>query len=75
VIYSNHAVYAHWQIFYEVTDSGALRTAMEGSGCRFLMVDNDVRTLAPDFVPIVENTLTPVYTSRDGSRTIYELTP
>ncbi|MGB7539415.1 MAG: hypothetical protein WBM17_12825 [Anaerolineales bacterium] len=75
VIYSNHSVYGHWQLFYEVRDSDALRAAMEESGCRYLMMDNDVRTLAPDFVPIVENTLSPVYASRDGSRTIYTFTP
>jgi hypothetical protein len=75
VIYSNHSVYGHWQIFYEVRDPDALRAAMEGAGCRFLLADNDLRTLAPDFVPVVESTLLPIYTSRDGTKTIYELRP
>ncbi|MBN2084360.1 MAG: hypothetical protein JW748_03985 [Anaerolineales bacterium] len=75
VIYSNHAVYGHWQLFYEVHDPDALRKAMQDAGCRYLVVDDDLRGLAPDFVPIAEDGLTPIYTSRDGSRTIYEWTP
>ncbi len=74
-IYSNHAVYGHWQLFYEVRDPDALRKAMNGAGCRYLVVDDDLRGLAPDFVPVAESTLSPIYTSRDGTRTIYELTP
>ena len=49
--------------------------AMHEAGCRYLVVDDDLRALAPDFVPIAESALAPIYTSRDGSRTIYELTP
>jgi hypothetical protein len=72
-IYSNHEVYGHWQLFYEVKDADALREAMGAAGCRYLVVDDDLRGLAPDFVPVAEGALVPVYTSRDGSRTIYEL--
>jgi hypothetical protein len=74
-IYSNHEVYDYWQLFYEAGDPDALRKAMAEAGCRYLVVDDDLRGLAPDFVPIAESALSPVYTSRDGSRTIYELTP
>jgi hypothetical protein len=74
-IYSNLAVYGHWQIFYEVHDPDALRKAMNGAGCRYLVVDDDLRGLAPDFIPVAESALLPIYTSRDGTRTIYELTP
>ena len=74
-IYSNHTVYGHWQLFYEAGNSDTLRKAMSDSGCRYLVVDDDMRGLAPDFVPIAENALSPIYTSRDGSRTIYELIP
>jgi hypothetical protein len=73
-IYSNHTVYGRWELFYDVRDGDALRGAMRAAGCRFLVVDDDLRALAPDFVPVAESALTPVYTSRDGSRTIYELT-
>jgi MFS family permease len=72
-IYSNHSVYGNWQLFYEVGDPDALRTAMEGSGCRFLVVDPDLQTFAPEFVPVAEKALQWEYTSRDGSRKIYEL--
>jgi hypothetical protein len=72
-IYSNHSVYTHWQIFYEAKDARALREAMQAAGCRYLVVDSDLRSLAPDFVPVAESALTAIYTSRDGSRTIYEL--
>ncbi len=74
-IYSHHDVYGYWQLFYEVGDPDALRAAMSEAGCRYLVVDDDLRGLAPDFVPIAESALTPIYTSRDGSRMIYELTP
>ena len=74
-IYSNHEVYGHWQLFYEAGDPDALRKAMSDAGCRYLVVDDDLRGLAPDFVPIAESALSPIYTSRDGSRTIYELIP
>jgi len=72
-IYSNHEVYGHWQLFYEVEDADALRTNMNEAGCRYLVVDGDLRGFAPGFVPVAESALTPIYTSRDGSRTIYEL--
>jgi len=72
-IYSNHSVYGNWQLFYEVSDPGALQAAMRDSGCRYLVVDSDLRVLAPDFIPIVERALPPIYTSRDGLRTIYKL--
>jgi hypothetical protein len=75
VIYSNHDVYGHWQLFYEVADADALRKAMAEAGCRYLVMDDGLRSLAPDFVPVAEEALTPVYTSRDGSRTILELLP
>jgi len=72
-VYSNHAVYGHWQLFYEARDADALRTAMEEAGCRYLVLDDDLRALAPDFVPVAESALSPIYTSRDGRRTIFEL--
>jgi hypothetical protein len=75
VIYSNHSVYGHWQIFYEVGDADALRAAMEGAGCRYLLVDDNLRALAPDFVPIVESALAPLYIREDGTKTIYQLRP
>jgi hypothetical protein len=74
-IYSNHAVCGRWQIFFEVQDAGALRSAMDGAGCRYLVVDDDLRALAPHFVSIAEQSLSPVYASRDGSRMIFERTP
>ncbi len=74
-IYSNHTVYGHWELFYEAGDPNALRKAMNEAGCRYLVVDDDLRAFAPDFVPVAEAALTPIYTSRDGLRTIYELTP
>ena len=49
VIYSNHAVYGHWQLFYETRDADALRAAMNGAGCRYLLVDGDLADLAPGF--------------------------
>jgi hypothetical protein len=74
-IYSNHEVYGHWQIFYEAGAPDALRKTMREAGCRYLVVDGALRALAPDFVPVAEAALTPIYTSVDGARTIYELTP
>jgi hypothetical protein len=74
-VYSNHAVYGHWQLFYEAQDAEALRAAMEQAGCRFLVVDDDLRALAPPFVAVVEQSLTPVYVSRDGSRILFERIP
>jgi len=40
-----------------------------------LVVDPDLRTFAPEFVPVAEKALQLEYTSRDGSRKIYELIP
>jgi hypothetical protein len=74
-IYSNHAVYGYWQLFYEAGDSDELRTAMDGAGCRFLVVDDDLRTLAPEFASLAEQSLTPFYTSQDSTRTIYQRNP
>jgi hypothetical protein len=74
-IYSNHAVYGHWQLFYEVEDADALHAALEGAGCRFLVVDDDLRVLAPSFASLVEQSLSPLYVSRDGTRTIFTRTP
>lgn len=74
-IYSNHAVYGHWQLFYEAEDADALRAALEGAGCRFLVVDDDLRNLAPSFASLVEQSLSPLYVSRDGTRTIFTWTP
>jgi hypothetical protein len=74
-IYSNHSVYGNWQLFYQARDPLKLRAAMESSGCRYLVVDSDLRTFAPEFVPVAENALRVEYTSRDGSRKIYELIP
>jgi hypothetical protein len=74
-VYSNHDVYGHWQLFYEVRDAEELRSAMESAGCRYLVVDDDLRTLAPQFVSIAEQTLSPIYLSRDGLRVILELAP
>ncbi|MBN1439005.1 MAG: hypothetical protein JW929_06295 [Anaerolineales bacterium] len=69
-VYSNHEVYGHWQLFYEAGDAEALRRAMREAGCRYLVVDDSLRSLAPDFVPIAEGALEEVYVSRDGSRTV-----
>jgi hypothetical protein len=74
-VYSNHTVYGHWQLFYEVHDPDSLRKTMNEAGCRYLVVDDDLRAFAPDFVPIAESALMPIYTSNGGSRMIYELTP
>jgi hypothetical protein len=74
-IYSNHSVNGNWQLFYEARDPAALQTAMKGSGCRFLVVDPDLRALAPEFVSVVENALQLEYTSPDDSRKIYQLLP
>jgi hypothetical protein len=74
-IYSNHSVYGNWQLFYDVRNPEALRTAMENAGCRYLVADTDLQTLAPEFVPVAEKALQLEYTSRDGSRKIYELVP
>jgi uncharacterized membrane protein len=74
-IYSNHSVYGNWQLFYEVSDPGALREAMAAAGCSYLIVDPDLQSLAPQFVPVAEEALQLEYTSRDGSRKIYELIP
>jgi hypothetical protein len=74
-IYSNHSVYGNWQLFYEARDPATLQVEMKDSGCRYLIVDPDLQALAPDFVPIVKNTLRLEYTSTDGLRTIYELLP
>jgi hypothetical protein len=74
-VYSNHNVYGHWQLFYEAQDANALRKAMEGSGCLYLVVDDDLRTLTPAFVTVAESLLDPVYVSRDGNREILKLTP
>jgi hypothetical protein len=74
-IYSNHSVNGDWQLFYQVTNPAALRASMQASGCSYLIVDSDLQTFAPNFVPIVEKTLTLEYTSRDGARKIYVLTP
>jgi hypothetical protein len=70
-IYSNHSVYGNWQLFYLAEDPDQLRTAMRGAGCRYLVVDSDLRTFAPKFIPVVETTLHLEYTSRDGLRMIY----
>jgi hypothetical protein len=72
-IYSNHEVYGHWQLFNEVNDTDTLRNTMALAGCRYMVMDDDLRAFAPDFVPIVENALAPIYTSNDGTRTIYKL--
>jgi hypothetical protein len=72
-IYSNHAVDENWQLFYDVRDPEELQAAMEGAGCRFLVADNDLQTFAPEFIPVAEKALQLEYTSRDGSRKIYEL--
>jgi hypothetical protein len=74
-IYSNHSVYGNWQLFYEVRDPDALQEAMRGAGCRYLVVDPDLQTFAPEFVPVAENALRLKYASRDGLRKIYELLP
>jgi len=74
-IYSKHPVHGNWQLFYDVRDPEKLKAVMESSGCRFLVVDSDLRTLAPEFVPVAENALPSDYTSRDGLRKIYELLP
>ena len=74
-IYSNHSVYGNWELFYAVRNPEALRTAMEDAGCRYLVADTDLQTLAPEFVPVAEKALQLEYTSRDGSRKIYELIP
>ena len=74
-IYSNHSVYGNWQLFYEVSDPGALRDAMAAADCSYLIVDPDLQSLAPQFVPVAEEALQLEYTSRDGSRKIYELIP
>jgi hypothetical protein len=74
-IYSNHSVYGNWQLFYQARDPLKLRAEMDSSGCRYLVVDSDLRTFAPEFVPVAENALRVDYTSRDGSRKIYELIP
>ena len=74
-IYSNHSVYENWQLFYEVSDPGALRTAMAAAGCSYLVVDPDLQSLAPQFVPVAEKALQLEYTTPDGSRKIYELMP
>ncbi len=74
-VYSNHDVYGHWELFYEAQDADALRSAMEGAGCRYLVVDDDLRALAPSFVSIAESALDPIYISRDGMRMILELIP
>jgi hypothetical protein len=66
-------VYGNWQLFYQAGDPEKLRAAMESAGCRYLVVDSDLRTFAPEFVPVAENALHLDYTSRDGSRKIYEL--
>jgi len=72
-VYSNHEVYGHWQIFYEAGDPEALRKTMREAGCRYLIVDGDLRAFAPDFVPVAEAALTPIHTSADGARIIYKL--
>ncbi len=74
-IYSNHDVFGHWQLFYEVQDADGLRSAMESAGCRYLVVDDDLRAAAPGFVAIAEKVLSPIYISRNGLREILELTP
>jgi hypothetical protein len=74
-IYSNHAVYGNWQVFYQADDPEKLKAAMQSAGCRYLVVDSDLRSFAPEFVPVAENALRLDYTSRDGSRKIYELLP
>ncbi len=74
-IYSNHSVYENWQLFYEAGDPGALRTAMQTAGCSYLVVDSDLQSLAPQFVPVAEKALQLEYTTPDGSRKIYELIP
>ncbi len=74
-IYSNHSVYENWQLFYEVSDPAALRAAMTAAGCSYLIVDPDLQSLAPQFIPVAEKALQLEYTSRDGSRKIYELIP
>jgi hypothetical protein len=74
-IYSNHSVYGNWQLFYNARDPAALRTAMRESGCRFLVVDSDLQTFAPEFVPVVEQSLRLDYSTTDGSRKVYELIP
>jgi 4-amino-4-deoxy-L-arabinose transferase-like glycosyltransferase len=74
-VYSNHDVYGHWQIFYEARNEDTLRTAMDDAGCRFLVVDDDLRALAPSFVVVAESALEGLYISRDGSRIILRRTP
>jgi hypothetical protein len=74
-IYSNHAVYGNWQVFYQADDPEKLKAAMQSAGCRYLVVDSDLRSFAPEFVPVAENALRLDYTSRDGSRKIYEWLP
>jgi hypothetical protein len=48
---------------------------MESAGCRYLVVDDDLRAAAPGFVAIAEKVLSPIYISRNGLREILELTP
>jgi hypothetical protein len=74
-VYSNHEVYGDWEIFYTVKDAGGLQAAMRAAGCRYLVVDDDLRALAPGFVATAEGALSPVYLSRDGTRLILKLSP
>jgi hypothetical protein len=74
-IYSNHEVDTDWEVFYDVKDADALRTTMSAAGCRYVVVDDDLRAYAPGFVVIAESTLAPVYSSRDGTWTIFVLKP
>jgi hypothetical protein len=72
-IYSNHAVYGDWTIFSQKLTASQLAETMRAGGCRYLVVDSDMRSLTPDFAALAESALVPAYTSRDGSREIFTL--
>jgi hypothetical protein len=72
-IYSNHAVFTRWTVFFETKSPSDLRQTMTAGDCRFLIVSPDLREAAPDFSSLAPQTLLPFYTSADSTQTIYRL--